>query len=314
VAESLPESESRIAWQELRNKLEAFERFRAAACEPGPGIGPALRRASAMPAYERLWTLEGLGHALGGAAWREPRGLLRSGVPAAAALPLHTGAGLAFAERAVEAEEEGLTEELLERFAALCEAAAAPGSADALFEALGLAARTLRPDRIPAFDRALRRMGEERRSLFWHGLGRGLYFLPTNALPWGDPAGRALPKALSEPPDALSRHQAVGGLSWALVLVNLRNPEVVEAFLRSPGCPGPYEGAFAHGAAMAALVWAAVIGPDATLDRFLRHRPRAAWARTWQRLVAEPCAQAVQEAGTRRLQGWGELFRVQERR
>ncbi|HWM89253.1 MAG TPA: hypothetical protein VN493_00650 [Thermoanaerobaculia bacterium] len=293
----------RPAWRELENKLDAFGRFRAsAAAGPlptrGAALAAALQPALAREPWDRLWSLEGLGQALGDSAWDEGSlaGLLCAPMAPEVLLPLHTGVGISLAGRAVEAAgRDGEVSEILPAFAGLCERTARPGCAAAVFEALGLAARTLRPERVPELDRMLLGMGEEPRSLFWHGVGRGLYFVPTNAMPASAPGERALDKALAEAPDEPARRQVLGGLVWALTLVNFRDPGVLEDFLKAFG-PGPSQGeVFAHGVSMGATVWALSNGEDAVLERFLRHEPCPAVREVWSRVVSRPCKRALRE-------------------
>ena len=62
-------------------------------------------------------------------------------------------------------------------------------------------------------------------------------------------------------------------MAWALTLVNIRSPEVVEAALASwDGSPGAGE-AIADGASSALLVWRHWAGWDAWLARFLDYFP-----------------------------------------
>jgi len=215
-------------FRELANKVEAFQQFRQA--EPGdPSRDP----------YQALWSFEGLGYAHAERAWtgpRPPRGLLVApGVPRHLQIPFHTGMGLCFATRLLTLWREpraagwrGALEGVLD----LCAANASPGLEEAAREALGLAVRNLHPDLMTATDRQLREIGEERVGSFWHGVGRGLYFSPTRAVPSRESWAWALAEARSEPPDELGQWNAVAGLVWAMTLVNLRHPRILEGFLR----------------------------------------------------------------------------------
>lgn len=306
VEAALPDGSDRLAWRELGNKLDAFRWFQ----ESRSGASPAT---GADDPFVRLWRTEGEGYRR---AQRCPEDALphpvaaTSGAPGAL-LPLHTGLGLALATRALgaaPAARPGPLGPALDRFLAAAREAAAPGWEGAVVEALGLVARTLHPHRLAAIDEHLGRCGGASRELFWHGVGRGIYFAPTQAVPVGGPARRALEKALAEPPDDVGRAGAAAGVAWALTLVNLRSPEVVEELVaRHRGEPGPLE----HGICAALLVWRAAVGHDAVLARFLGHTPRrAAGGEAWRGVLdrctrsLEGLAPALAASGR-----WGELFR-----
>src|SRR6185436_2173215 len=126
--------EGLLSWRELGEKLRAFELFQGAAA----ATEEELARAASLDAWSRLWVLEGLGYAFGMAGRPLPRDL-----PEGAAVPLHTGLGLALAVRAVEEVGGGRApREAMRACAALCAEASRPGCAGAAFEGLGLAART----------------------------------------------------------------------------------------------------------------------------------------------------------------------------
>ena len=151
-------------------------------------------------------------------------------MPGRAVLPLHTGASLWLAERLLAELARGApAAAALERWRQLCTAALRPGHAGLAVEALGLTARHLDPQRVAALAELLRSTAPELAELFWHGVGRGLYFAPTHLPPWTGAARRAFAKAWSEPPDLPGRANATAGLAWALTLVNVRHPEVVAA-------------------------------------------------------------------------------------
>jgi hypothetical protein len=261
-------------WAELRNKLEAFSLFSRA-----EGSGDV---------WTRLWIEEG-------------RGYLDPRPPASRGLARWTGWGLAAATRTVESwGHHGDLAGSLSRFAALCREAAPPELAGAAFEGLGLAVRTLRPERAGEIDRLL---PPDLQGLFWHGLGRGLYFAPSNAVPWGDPSGRTLRKALAEPAHRRGRRNAVAGLAWAMTLVDLRHPEIVDAFLVRCAERLAEPDAWSHGVAGAVTLWSQHAGRDPLLERFLSH---CAASPAWETLVRVPAEAALRHAPTR----WDALFQV----
>lgn len=292
------------AGAEPANKLAAFRSFRAgtrrglgAAGAADDAIDAAIAGALGAGPDRALWLLEGLGYALAegtdrspprsrrllaGAAAREPR----------ARIPLHTGMGLALARRALlrARRPAGSVGDAVATFLAACETLSARGCAPMAVEALGLMARQLHPGLLARLEAELRSWGEERVELLWHGVGRGLYFVPS-ALAAGVAA--ALAAARSEPPHAAGRRNALAGVAWAATLVNLRHPQVLEGVVRDHAGAIFDPPAFAHGVRSALVVWRATHGPDDRLARFLGHRPAGAAAVTWRRWVVEPASEVL---------------------
>jgi len=285
-------------WRELDNRLRAFELFQSA----GLDLGRELARMGSLDPWSGIWVAEGLGYALGMAG----RPLPLDGLPERTWIPAHTGMGLALAGRAVESGEASALRAFVER----CRALSWPGLAGAAIEGLGLAARTLRPDLVPGLGRVLEDLGEDLVARFWHGLGRGLFFVPTNAAPWGDPPRRALEKVWREPPHGPGRRNALAGLGWAMTLVDLRSPELLDRFLRRHATELPPDGAFSHGVAAAVLVWAQWAGRDALLEAFLSHA--ATDPALWDLHVRHPAERALGHLlpALRRDGRWEDLFRV----
>jgi hypothetical protein len=316
VAGTVLPDEAGLEWLELSNKLEAFERFQQAPdlLRPAPGgeasLEEQLRRAWALGTYPSVWTAEGLGYARAAA---RPLPRLRDGLPERAVVPLHTGAALSFAGRLLE-NGPPRSAAGLERWITLWEAHARPGYRDLAVEALGLVARNLYPQRVLGLGELLRSLAPELADSFWHGVGRGLYFAPTHALPWSGAVGRALDKAWREPPYESGRRNATAGLAWALTLVNIRHPEVLAGVLRHQEADIGSAEAFANGVASAVLIWYDAVGHDPHLAAFLQYRPEAAPAclpALWRELVLAPCEAALRDTYPRLRQSGGlaPLFR-----
>lgn len=288
LAGALPADAGGLSWRELSNRLEAFDLFRRAGEVVGlpaaAPLGERVARALALDPWSALFVAEGLGHAQGADAG-ERAGIL----PAGALIPLHTGLGLRLAEEALAELEAGPSRESLERFARRCRSLCRDGCEDAALEQLGLAARALAAHRLGELDRLCAAIDPDWSELFWHGVGRGLYFAPMNVLPWGDAGGRALTEALGAP-HAAARRNAVAGLGWAQALVNFRHPQVLEGFFVRHGHRlGDAADAFGHGIAMAALTWTQVAGRDDRLTALLTHPAAPRAAALWDRCVRAAC-------------------------
>ncbi len=321
VAQTALPGEVGLEWLELANKLEAFEHFQDARLDLAAGERPLAEqvlRAAALGPYRAVWTVEGLGYARARSAWAAaaaPGRLLADlrleGLPLGAVLPLHTGAGLCFADRLLAADG-ARNPEGLARWHASWEENAGPGYGCIAVEALGLVARNLHPYLLSGLGELLGSIDPVLAEHLWHGAGRGLYFAPTHAVPHSGALGRAFEKAWREPPDEPGRRNATAGLAWALTLVNLRHPAILAGVLRRhDGEIGSAE-AFSNGVASAVLVWYDIVGLDFHLDAFLAHRPDGrALAALWRDRVVAPCEEALQHTYPRLRQsgGMAPLFR-----
>ncbi|MCH9651592.1 MAG: hypothetical protein K0U98_25425 [Deltaproteobacteria bacterium] len=316
-----------VLWQELENKLVAFDYFchgeLALGATGQESLEEALAGGAAMDPYLGVWTREGLGHS------RAVRALQENTLPETGdflpgdlrptdLVPLHTGLGLALAGRFIEnvgsGGRKGL-EEHLSDFLARCEMVAQPGYGRTAREALGLMVRQLRPDLLMEVDRLLGRVDPERQEVFWHGVGRGLYLSPSHAVSgWG--VWRAFEEARTLPPHEVGRLNAVSGLAWALTLVNITHPEVVELRWRQQrqhldGDPA-LAAAFLDGVRAALLIWHAAVGYEAYLERFLTYGPPSIEAaEAWRRCIVQPCEAALKLACAGHWEGAAvaELFR-----
>jgi len=325
VRVALPGAAARRPWRELANKLEAFEHFQRApalaglAREVGAPLEGALERAAELGAYRSLWTIEGLGYARAESAWiagRSSEPILPPSLAEhwhRAAVPLYAGAGLSFAVRFLTTERAPSPAGLA-RWLAAWEESAGPGWRGIAAEALGFLARHLRPRLVAPLAGLLGdiepRLGEH----LWHGVGRGLYFLPAHAMPHRDAHGRALAIVHRELPAGPPRRNATTGLSWALALVNIRHPDVVARALERTAAEiaDPADAtAVANGISSALLAWHDLVGLDAHLAAFLAHRPEPPRDALWRELVVAPATAALEQAYPRldRLGGPAALFR-----
>ena len=107
------------------------------------------------------------------------------------------------------------------RFLDLCRENSAPGWYDNAVEPLGLVVRSLYPHLLHPVGDAMGRTGPAMQRLYWHGVGRALYFVPMNFMTFGGSHERALRVAMSEAPTREGRANAVAALVWAVTLVNL---------------------------------------------------------------------------------------------
>jgi hypothetical protein len=306
-----PGVSNRAVLQEIQNKLEAFEHFRFATTfirdSDDPPLGEQVLRAGELPTYRRIWVVEGLGYAHGERAddidSRPP--LLDppwvQGVTDGHLLPLSTGMGLALARRALVTEGSGdvapTISDGVSRFARLCARHARPGYEDAVFEGLGLIARGLRPEELTEIDAYLAANDPARVATLWHGVGRGMFFAPTQTLPGAASLWIAVERTRLEAPHDTGRRNALAGLAWATTLVHIRHPRILESFVTTYGerLGDDEQSVFASGVSCACVLWSIASGYERHLAGLHTHRP-ATGRKIWERLVTR----AIDEVEARR--------------
>ncbi|HLX09813.1 MAG TPA: hypothetical protein VKY89_18300 [Thermoanaerobaculia bacterium] len=322
LAAVVPRPGGRLRWRELGNRLEAFEIFRRAALavRRAPAAGgeqplAALVEHARLPGTcQTLWTIEGLGY--GHAELRADRGAeLRAdhragpgewlaaaaGLPASSLIALHCGVGLSLARRRLAATagvaDAALRRELAAYLTACREIA--PTYAAALIEALGFIARLQHPRRAGELAGELARLDRDAHACFWHGIGRGLYFVPGRTASWTSTPWRAIAALTREVPQGEARDHALAGLAWAATMVNLRHPQVMAEILRRNAADLAAAPGFAHGVGSALLVCHDCAPDDPCLAAWRGQPAQPAGgelAGLWRRHVSGP-AEAVLAAG-----------------
>jgi hypothetical protein len=328
-----PGRENRLAWQEFQNKLQAFNLFEhvdvTLHLSPGPEVPLAIlvEKADALGPYRAVWALEGLGRYYAEAYWEHqgtPQRLLTNdqagALPAASLMPLHTGMGLSLADRLLAAltphSPAAEIDTVLRRFIALCQHNSREGYTGAVLEALGLVTRLRYPRMVGSIDRRLSAIAPDIVDYFWHGVGRGLYFLPLNVIPCSSSSWHAVEMAREEAPHTSGRLNALGGLAWALTLVNIRHPEILEAFLNRYGDVLAADEAFSTGVSASLMIWYDIARDDPYLRAFLQHQPDPYDPRLvqlWNGQMREPSQSALQRYYDvlKARHGLGEVFRHQ---
>jgi hypothetical protein len=309
--------DSAVVQQEFANKLYIIQLVTAVESQLGldPNVHvplPALvERAERFASFPRLWAIEGLGNYYTERAWersggQDPQDLLTD--PSAATLPassltmLHAGIGMSFANRLLRTLQPDSSAEVIRRtivrFATLCRRSSRPGYTGAAYESLGLATRTLYPNLVHAIDRELQVSEPELVGYFWHGVGRAMYFEPTTLLPAFNAPWRAVAKIENDTPHQTAHLNALSGLSWALTVVNMRNPEVMGTFLRHHATTVGQTTAFSNGVTSSLLMRFDTTPDDQHIHSFVRHQPVEAEPvvrSAWESLIARPCMVALGE-------------------
>jgi len=293
VAGRLRHDDSRTAMEELRNRLAAFSRFLYAEQLIGAygeaSLADEVGQLVELQPYDRLWVTEGLGYARGSRAAKGRVPILRDcRLPESVRIPLHAGLGLALAASELDDRSDDRVAAKVCRFVDLCTLHASPGYASVTFEALGLAVRGLAPHLVIDFAREIAGLHTGLEAYFWHGVGRGAYFSPHLAATLA-PTRDLLVSALAAAPPGEPAANVIAGLSWAVVLVNIRDPGVIDRYLSS--CEERELDGVQDGVDRAIQVWATCVGPDAHLQALLHWNPGATPDR-WEAFVVGPCLRA----------------------
>lgn len=317
--------ESRLAWQELQNKLEVFSLFehvdQTLKLPAGQmTLSQLMARASVLGPYRSVWAIEGIGHYY---AERTHSGKpdqsllcneLEGAWPTEHLAALHAGMGLSFASKVLETTSSqpssAEVRNKLREFLSLCIDNSHEGYLDAAYEALGLVTRNLYPHFLPVIDAELAGLDHRLVGYFWHGVGRAIYFAPSNFLPTNCAPWRAVEMALGEPPHELGRCNALGGLIWSLALVNLRQPQILELFLKYHPQLADTE-IFDKSLRAALLIWRDSSPNDTLIQQLSSHRvSNPALNDLWKR-VSHACAGACesQYLALKEQNDLGSLFR-----
>jgi hypothetical protein len=260
--------------QEAQNKIQAFRLFAYVDQElriPPSRTEPLealARRALALSNYRKIWALEGVAHYYTNALkspGKQHGLLLNPELPETTMVPMHAGMGTSFAG-SVLAKLDGNTSKLALRdaltlFFELCRANSRPGWLENAIEPMGLGVRSLHPHLLARVSDAMGEINVDAQRLFWHGVGRSLYFVPMNFITFGGSHERALKTAIAEAPTIEDRHNAVAGLVWAVTLVNICHPAVLKNLLRAAeGIRMPE--AVINGIMSALMVWKHMVPED----------------------------------------------------
>lgn len=328
LTEFIPGSDNRLAWREFHNKLRAYYFFEYTdlilGLQRDRKIHEAnvVRRLACMDEADSIWAAEGFGRHyadsyFGNAAGAQPSvSQTFSQTARKYFVPFHSGMGLAFAEillRSICNTGAAIQTEDLQKFFALCESHSQSGFVGAAYENLGLSCRTQYPEMIHQIDQLLLAFDTKMAAYFWHGVGRALFFLPTGFVPSSGWMCRALQKAQSEPPHALGRSNATAGAAWAFTLVNMREPRIMEVFLKNCGANISDGEAFVNGVQSALMIWFDSAGQDPFLRSFCQHRPDASDGKAvnlWDWYAGRPSRRAERDYPVVAAHGRiGELFR-----
>ena len=308
-----PGRNSHVVWQEFKNKLQAFDLFEnvdsvlrlPAGTEAQ--LTKLIEKVRTLDYYSAVWATEGLGHYYTEMCWKRsgaPKNLLRNAnadvLPATSLTALHAGMGLSLANQLLKTikspDSEFEIRKAIEKFIDLCRHNSKSGYVEVAYEALGLVTRNLYSHLVRIVDRQLHEIDEKLVGYFWHGVGRAIYFAPTNFLPFNNSPWRAVKMAQRESAHDIGRLNALAGLLWAMTMVNICQPEILETLLRHHGKELSQDDALSNGVSSAVMIWLDSTGDESCLDKFFQHRPEPFdpdLNKLWTAQVLQPSSSAL---------------------
>jgi hypothetical protein len=310
----VPRKDAPATLQEFQNKVEIIMLVTHVHAELGldahtiDPLSVLVEMVAAMPTFPRVWATEGLGnwfgdvcmaHAAGGP---DPTGMLTDpqydSLPSWTMTMLHAGIGMSFGKAVLAAMTPATpVEEIrsaIARFVALCRNNSRRGYAGAALESLGLATRTLYPNMLLPIDEQIGHVDPDLQGYYWHGAGRAMYFEPMGWLPSVNAPWRVIRRLDLEAPHDLARRNILAGVGWALSIVNMRHPIVMEAFLRHHTPLLQASDAFTNGVVSSLMMRYDTSREDGYITPYLQYQPEEPEvAQAWRTLIAGPCEIAL---------------------
>ncbi len=278
--------------------------------DPLKELKPLVEKCYAMGPFPSVWAVEGLGlyHTEAFRANKLPLKNVLSdpaldSVPSGSMTMLHAGLGLSCARACLKGLSHttppGELRTALETFIQQIRDSSRPGYAGCAYESLGLVSLILHtPEMARALDRALAAIDNVVATYMWRGAGRALYFHPKNFIPSIRSPWRGIQMSGEIAPHQVARQNLRAGLAWAITLVNMRHPEVMESVLLYQGENDLDREPFVNGVTSSMVMRHDTSPDDPFIKSFIEHRPDPTdklLCRLWERDIAEPCTMAVNE-------------------
>jgi len=254
--------------------------------------------------FENIWAVEGLGHVYSRRTWSgrdDAEGIMIDGqaaqLPEKSLTMMHAGLGLCLAESLIKqinpASSAKETERVLQTFINLCRNNSRQGYVGCALESLGLVTRCFNYPLLDLVQRVLADVDETAWEFFWRGAGRALYFSPGHML---QPLYSPWIAAEQEAPNDRAHKILRAGITWPTNIVNMREPEIFEDFIKRHGAAEEDEGTIRNGVA-ASTTMAVDITPNHPVVRdYLDYVPKSTDSKVqqlWTKLVQEPVFNAV---------------------
>lgn len=326
-----PGQKGKLAWTGFNFRLRAFTFFEhiniILDLDPRSHLSlvEALQRIEKLGLENRMWALEGVGYIYGEniLTFKEPpSGLLRKKkLPRWSIGSLHSGMGMAFAtwflKNFQHQDSNSHSGKKLEYYLNFARENSMSGCGEIPVESLGFIARLLYPAVVPVLDRLLQEIDRDLAAYFWHGVGRAFCFLPGNIWPARIFHWRTVKIAVNEAPHELGYLNILSGLAWPFILVNLKEPRILEYMLLYQKDYLSENDAFADGVSSAIVFLLESIHDGSLAGSVCDHKPDSAdtgLLKAWHKLIKTPCDKAVKNLYPYldKKNCWSELFKYRQ--
>ncbi len=166
-----------------------------------------------------------------------------------------------------------------------------------VIDSIGFVLRLISPGVLKQIDAALLQHHPEMNLYLWSGAGRAIYFRYPRALyPQGE-AWSCVQRILAEAPRPSCREGAQAGLGFAVTLINITRPELLEAFIGEHARELSANPGFSRGVQEVLDMWHSLWGADAVVEALsARESPSldAAAKDLWHSAIREPARRILQ--------------------
>jgi hypothetical protein len=184
-------------------------------------------------------------------------------------------------------------ERVLKAFIKLCRNNSRQGYVGCALESLGLVTRCFNYPLLDLVQRVLADIDETAWEFFWRGAGRALYFSPGHML---QPLYSPWIAAEQEAPNDRAYKILKAGITWPTNIVNMRQPEIFEDFIKRRGASGENDGTILHGVAASTTMAMDITPGHPVVKDYLAYVPKSTdpkVQRLWYKLVRDPVRNAV---------------------
>ena len=306
-----PGRNSRVLTQECRNKCRIMMLVNSLtsymAADGSTTLQSIVEQCYAQGDFPALWAIEGVGKDF--AEWHMAKTLTPTRLLIDAPLEpkweksllmLHAGIGMAFGKHWIEPLAEDCPDADVRKAVTstvdLCRNNSRPGYYGPAIESLGLVTRFMKS---PAFSmrvhKALTEYAPDSVGYYWRGMGRSIYFGPKNFMPGFSKPSRAIDMCAEEAPSEELRQGLLSGVAWAVTVVNMETPEVMEWVLENSE---DYFGAnpgYPNGVTSSVVMRYDITPGFPLIDRFRNYKPSdPKAAQLWKTAIAEPMRFAIE--------------------
>ncbi|MBS1859796.1 MAG: hypothetical protein JST11_30780 [Acidobacteria bacterium] len=296
-----------VAYVESNNKISTIEsvEFANAFLGGDAPVAELVQRIEASDPFRGLWLGEGLGLHFGLRTLKQnehPKNLFTVGegeaIPQHLLLMAHAGMALGFARHHLDAigkkPSPGAVYEATRKTAELIQDNGISGFSGISYEAWGMVTTFFYRKLLATVLESMEKIDPARVPFLWHGVGRACYFL--NFMPrWKDPwpAFLLMEEMGTEP---VRRANLFAGLAAAMVMVNMKTPQVLESVLREriARLSSTDQASYAQGIACSMVMREDTTPGDQTCRKLVAHVPPPDVAELWKSVIATPGSLALE--------------------